>query len=58
MVFGTWLYVNEYRVGFRLGFGDSDLECGKLCGKVGKEWGFAVGRDVEKWVGRAWTGYL
>ena len=48
MVVGMWFFVNEYRVGFGLGFGDSDLECGNLCGKVGKEWGFAMGGNVEK----------
>ena len=35
-------------IGFGLGFSDWGLGCGKLCGKVGKEWGFAGGENVEK----------
>ena len=34
--------------GFGLWFGDSDVDCGKVWGKVGKEWGFAVGLGCGK----------
>ena len=29
--------------------GDSVVGCGKVCGKVGKEWEFAMGGVVESW---------
>ena len=39
---------NRNNIGFGFGFSDWDRGCGKRCGKVGKEWGFALGGVVEK----------
>ena len=41
-------FVNEYRGGISFGFSDWVLGCGKSCGKVGKEWGFAGGVGCGK----------